>query len=142
MRSRIAGPAHRKKVQTKTQIHTYIRVDVNCVGAIQKSHNHTLRQKKEAKITRRQKTIDHMADLLPSLSSDDERPRANGDDSDDDNDDNDNDVDDSFQFGGILVSFAWSGTDHTTFFHGSIIRMDHFVSQTSSISNVCRLITG
>lgn len=42
-----------------------------------------------------------MADLLPSLSSEDERPNAR-DDSDDEEDNDE--VDNSFQFGGILVS--------------------------------------
>ena len=43
-----------------------------------------------------------MADLLPSLpSDDDERPLAEDSSSDEEDDD---DVDKSFQFGGILVS--------------------------------------
>ena len=49
-----------------------------------------------------------MADLLPSLASDDERPLPNSVDSDDEDDeasDDDNEVDKTFQFGGILVSF-------------------------------------
>ena len=46
-----------------------------------------------------------MADLLPSLASDDERPLPNNVDSDDEASDDDNEVDKTFQFGGILVSF-------------------------------------
>lgn len=59
-----------------------------------------------------------MADLLPSLASDDERPLPNNVDSDDEDDeeasDDDNEVDKTFQFGGILVScvrcvsFCWA----------------------------------
>ena len=42
-----------------------------------------------------------MADLLPSLASDDERPLP---DDDEEEDSDDNEVDKTFQFGGILVS--------------------------------------
>ena len=44
-----------------------------------------------------------MADLLPSLASDDERPLPDDDDDDSEDEQDDNEVDKSFQFGGILV---------------------------------------
>lgn len=49
-----------------------------------------------------------MADLLPSLASDDERPLPNVDSADEDEEasDDDNEVDKTFQFGGILVSYV------------------------------------
>jgi hypothetical protein len=43
-----------------------------------------------------------MATLMPSLSSDDEQDPANEDSSDEEEEENE--VDESFQFGGILVS--------------------------------------
>jgi len=45
-----------------------------------------------------------MADLLPSLPSDDERPSI--EDNNSDEEDDADEVDKSFQFGGILVSLS------------------------------------